>query len=242
MNVDNGRTLTEMTDDVELIIFDCDGVLIESEIVVCRIAAEELTALGYPITTEQVIDRFAGRPDREMRAEIEADMRRPLPDDYKLRVDRRTEEAYGEELRIMAGVNEALDAIDKPICVASSSFPEKLKMGLQQVGLYERFAPNVISATAVARGKPEPDVFIFAAGWMHVSPAKCLVIEDSVPGVRSAVRAGMRVFGFTGGAHSRPGHGSALTNAGAELIFGEMRKLPDLVHAVEDLSTKLVDV
>lgn len=92
-----------MTDNIELIIFDCDGVLIESEIVVCRIAAEELTRLGYPITTEEVIDRFAGRPDREMRAEIEADMGRALPDDYKLRVDRRTEEAYREELKAMAG-------------------------------------------------------------------------------------------------------------------------------------------
>jgi HAD superfamily hydrolase (TIGR01509 family) len=231
-----------MTDEIDLIIFDCDGVLIESEIVVCRIAAEELTHLGYPITTEQVIDRFAGRPDREMRAEIEADMHRPLPEDYKARVDRRTEEAYREELKIMAGVHKALDAIHKPICVASSSFPEKLKMGLQQVGLYDRFAPNVISATSVARGKPEPDIFIFAAGWMHVPPASCLVIEDSVPGVRSAVRAGMRVFGFTGGAHSRPGHAESLTSAGAELVFGQMSKLPDLVHAFEDVSTKLVDV
>jgi HAD superfamily hydrolase (TIGR01509 family) len=231
-----------MADEVQLIIFDCDGVLIESEIVVCRIAAEELTRLGYPITTEQVIDRFAGRPDREMRAEIEADMGRPLPKDYKFCVDRRTEEAYREELRIMAGVHEALDAIDKPICVASSSFPEKLKMGLQQVGLYDRFAPNVISATSVARGKPEPDVFIFAAGWMHVPPAKCLVIEDSVPGVRSAVRAGMRVFGFTGGAHSRPGHGSSLASAGADLVFGQMAKLPDLVRPAQDWAAMLVDI
>lgn len=224
-----------MTDEIDLIIFDCDGVLIESEIVVCRIAAEELTRLGYPITTEQVIDRFAGRPDREMQAEIEVDMGGALPDDYKLCVDRRTQEAYREELKIMAGVRGALDSIDKPVCVASSSFPEKLKMGLQQVGLYDRFAPNIISATCVSRGKPEPDVFIFAAGWMHIPPAKCLVIEDSVPGVRSAVRAGMRVFGFTGGAHSRPGHGSSLTSAGAELVFGQMSKLPDLVRAAEHL-------
>src|SRR5437764_11765226 len=114
----------------------------------------------------------------------------------------------------MAGVADALDVIDRPRCAASISFPEKLNMGLQHVGLCDRFAPNVLSATSVARGKPEPDIFTFTAGWMHIRPAKCLVIKDSVAGFRSAVRAGMRVFGFTGGAHSGPGHGSSLTSAG----------------------------
>ncbi len=94
----------------------------------------------------------------------------------------------------MPGVIAALNRLRVPVCVASSSFPQKLRMGLEVVGLYDRFTPNIISGTLVARGKPEPDVFIFAAGWMHVSPRNCLVIEDSVAGVTSAHRAGMRVF------------------------------------------------
>jgi HAD superfamily hydrolase (TIGR01509 family) len=220
----------------ELTIFDCDGVLIDSEIIVCRIAAEELTRLGYTISVDQVIDRFAGRPDREMRAEIAAEMGQPLPDEYTERVNARTEKAYNGELKIVPGVLDALDAISGPICVASSSFPAKLRMGLEAVGLYERFAPNVISATSVAQGKPEPDVFIFAAGWMHFPTHSCVVIEDSVAGVRSASRAGMRVLGFAGGAHSRPGHKERLLRAGAELVFDEMRKLPTLLHHQGSLS------
>ena len=221
--------MNENLPTTDLIIFDCDGVLIDSEIVVCRIAAEELTRLGYPITTEQVIERFAGRPDREMRAEIESDWGKPLPLNYKARIDQLVEQAYQHELRAIKGVVEVLDALEVPVCVASSSFPEKLRLGLEIAGLYHRFAPNIISATSVAYGKPEPDVFIYAAGWMKVPPAHCLVIEDSTAGVRAGKRAGMRVFGFAGGAHCGAGYGERLKEAGAELVFEEMEHLPSLV-------------
>ncbi len=215
--------------DFDALIFDCDGVLIDSEIVVCRIAAEELTKLGYQITTEQVITRFAGRPEHEMRAEIESDWGRPVPPTYRERVNERTIEAYATELHIMPGLAQALDRITLPICVASSSFPEKLRLGLQTVDLYDRFLPNVISATLVAHGKPEPDVFLFAAGWMKTSPMRCLVVEDSVPGVTAAVRAGMPVVGFTGGSHCGPDHGKLLIQAGAMSTFSRMSELPALV-------------
>jgi HAD superfamily hydrolase (TIGR01509 family) len=213
----------------DLLVFDCDGVLIDSEIVVCRIAAEELTRLGYPITVDQVMQRFAGRPDHEMRAEIERDWGKPLPAEYAARVNARTEEAYSSELRIMPGLITALDNIDVPVCVGSSSFPAKLRLGLQVVGLYDRFAPNIISASILARGKPEPDVFIFAAGWMRVPPGNCLVIEDSVAGVAAARRAGMRVFGFDGGSHCGAEHRERLLKAGAELVFTKMEDLPALI-------------
>ena len=215
--------------DVDALIFDCDGVLIDSEIVVCRIAAEELTRVGYPITTEQVIARFAGRPDREMRAEIEGEWERAIPESYRERVNERTIEAYGTELKIMPGLASALDEITIPICVASSSFPEKLRLGLETVGLYERFLPNVLSATLVAHGKPEPDVFLFAAGWMRTSPMHCLVVEDSVPGVKAAVRAGIPVVGFTGGSHCGSEHARLLLEAGALSTFARMSELPALV-------------
>jgi HAD superfamily hydrolase (TIGR01509 family) len=213
----------------DALIFDCDGVLIDSEIVVCRIAAEELTKLGYEISTEQVIERFAGRPDHEMRAEIELEWGQPIPEAYRENVNARTVEAYGTELKIMPGVKEALDGITLPVAVASSSFPEKLRLGLETVGLYERLLPNVISGTLVAQGKPEPDIFIFAAGWLKTSPKRCVVVEDSVPGTRAAKRAGMHVLGFTGGAHCRPGHDEKLREAGADVVFSEMRDLPRLL-------------
>lgn len=214
----------------DALIFDCDGVLIDSEIVVCRIAAEELTKLGYDISTDQVIERFAGRPDHEMRAEIEQDWGQSIPDAYRENVNARTIEAYGTELKIMPGVQEALDHITIPVAVASSSFPQKLQLGLETVGLYERLMPNVISGTLVARGKPEPDIFIFAAGWLKTSPKRCLVVEDSVPGTRAAKRAGMHVFGFTGGTHCKPGFEQKLREAGADLTFADMKLLPELLQ------------
>ena len=131
----------------------------------------------------------------------------------------------------MPGLHEALDRIEIPICVASSSFPAKLRLGLETVGIYERFMPNVVSATLVARGKPEPDVFLFAAGWMKTSPMQCLVVEDSVPGVRAAVRAGMTVLGFTGGTHCGQDHAGLLLEAGASSTFAAMAELPELVRS-----------
>lgn len=216
----------------EAVIFDCDDVLIDSEIVVCRIAAEELTRLGYAITTEQVIERFAGRPEREMLAELESEWGRPVPASYREDVNARTMAAYASELKIMPGMHEALDGIRLPVCVASSSGPEKLRRGLETVGLYERFAPNVISATLVAHGKPAPDVFLFAAGWMKASPLRSLIVEDSVPGVIAATRAGIRVLGFTGGTHCGPAHAERLRVAGAAAVFSDMRELPALVEGV----------
>jgi HAD superfamily hydrolase (TIGR01509 family) len=216
--------------NLSALIFDCDGVLIDSEIVVCRIAAEELTALGYTISTEDVMRRFAGRPDGEMRSEIEAEWGRALPETYRERVNARTYDAYASELKIMPGLPDALDAIDLPMCVASSSFPEKLERGLRAVGLYERFAPNIISGTLVAHGKPAPDVFLFAAGWMKTSPRECLVIEDSVAGVTAARQAGATVFGFTGGSHCKPDHADLLTSAGASLTFAKMEDLSSILR------------
>lgn len=215
----------------DAVIFDCDGVLIDSEILVCQIAAEELTKLGYSITTEEVIRRFAGRPDREMKAEIEQDWGQPVPETYRESVNARTYAAYGSDLRIMPGIAEILKQIKLPVCVASSSFPEKLRLGLETVGLYDRFMPNVISATLVAHGKPQPDVFLFAAGWLRISPMHCVVIEDSVPGVVAARRAGIEVLGFTGGAHCSAGHADRLIEAGAASTFNNMLDLPSLISS-----------
>ena len=116
--------------------------------------------------------------------------------------------------------------------MASSGTPEKIRHGLECAGLYEQLAPHIFSATQVKRGKPAPDLFLFAAEQMKASPARCLVIEDSVPGVTGARAAGMTVLGFHGGSHCQPGHAKLLRAAGAAVVFDDMRELPDLVSGM----------
>lgn len=212
-----------------LIIFDCDGVLIDSEIVVCRLVSEAFTRLGHPMSVEEVIRRFAGRPEREMIAEIERDWGRAVPPEYFVEIKARVAEAYASELRAVKGVRETLDRIRIPICVASSSDPHKLRLGLSTVGLDRRFATDLVSATFVAHGKPAPDVFIYAAGWMRTPIPDCVVVEDSIPGVHAARGAGLRVFGFAGASHCAPGHRERLLGAGAEAVMEKFEELETLV-------------
>ncbi len=212
-----------------LLIFDCDGVLVDSEILVCTAMSEELTRLGYPITPENVVRRFAGRPEREIMREVADDWGRPVPPAYFAAMKERVSRAFESELQAIAGAAEVIGRMHLPRVVASSSAPHKLEQGLRFVGLYPLFAPHIISAHSVAAGKPSPDVFIFAAGWMRTSVHDCLVIEDSEPGVRAACAAGMRVFGFTGGSHCVPGHGERLLQAGAQRVLTHMRELPEAV-------------
>jgi HAD superfamily hydrolase (TIGR01509 family) len=215
----------------DLVIFDCDGVLVDSELISCRAHASTLTRHGYPITEDQVLERFLGVSDREARLMIEAELGRELPDDFELEVKQATLKFYAGDLRAIAYVSEAIAALDAPKCVASSGTPEKIKHGLDCAGLYDVLAPHIFSATQVSRGKPAPDLFLFAAKSMGATPARCLVIEDSVAGVTGALAAGMPVLGFHGGSHCRPGHAEKLRTAGAVLTFDDMRQLQDLVAA-----------
>ncbi|MGI4982445.1 MAG: HAD family hydrolase [Janthinobacterium lividum] len=209
-----------------MLIFDCDGVLIDSEVLICRIVAETLTEVGFAITTEQVIHRFAGRPALEQQREIEAEWGQPLPDDYGAKVHARSIAAYRRELQAMPGVSDMLQQIQVPVCVASSSEMDKLRLGLRVTGLASRFEPNILSAGMVARGKPAPDVFLFAAGWMRTCPRECLVVEDSVAGTMAAIQAGIPVIGFAGGSHCPPGHSARLFEAGARDVITDMAALP----------------
>ena len=216
--------------NLDLVIFDCDGVLVDSEVISCRAHAATLTRHGYPITDEQVLQRFLGVSDREARLIIETEMGRKLPDDFDAQVKEATLKFYAGDLKAIAHVADAIAAIDLPKCVASSGTPEKIRHGLDCAGLYEQLAPHIFSAAQVTRGKPAPDLFLFAAEQMRAQPARCLVIEDSVPGVTGAVAAGMTVLGFHGGSHCLPGHADKLAKAGAAMIFDDMRQLPDLVR------------
>jgi HAD superfamily hydrolase (TIGR01509 family) len=212
----------------DLIIFDCDGVLVDSDVISCRAHAETLTRHGYPITANQVLDRFLGVSDREARQMIEAELGRSLPHDFEIQVKQATLRSYADDLRAVPHAREAIVAIDLPKCVASSGTPEKIRHGLDCAGLYDLLAPNIFSALQVKRGKPAPDLFLFAATQLQASPERCLVIEDSVPGVTGALAAGMSVLGFHGGSLCGPGHAEALHAAGAFRTFDDMRQLPGL--------------
>jgi HAD superfamily hydrolase (TIGR01509 family) len=219
--------------NVDLVIFDCDGVLVDSEVISCRAHAEALTRHGYPITADQVLDRFLGVSDREARLTIETELGRKLPDDFEAQMKQAALRRYADELRNIPYIGETIAAIDLPKCVASSGTPEKIRHGLTCAGLFDLLAPSIFSATQVQRGKPAPDLFLFAAGQMRASPARCLVIEDSVPGITGARAAGMTVLGFHGGSHCRPGYGDTLRAAGAIATFDDMRQLPGLIRRIE---------
>ncbi|MGB8605027.1 HAD family hydrolase [Bradyrhizobium sp.] len=217
----------------DLVIFDCDGVLVDSEVISCRAHAETLTRHGYPITSDQVLTRFLGVSDREARLIIEGEMGRKLPDDFEQQVKQATLQSYADDLRPVPHVGEAIAAIDLPKCVASSGTPEKIRRGLTCAGLYDHLAPHIFSAISVKRGKPAPDLFLFAAGQMGAHAERCVVIEDSVPGITGALAAGMTVLGFHGGSHCRPGYDETLRAAGAVMTFDDMRQLPGLIGEIK---------
>jgi HAD superfamily hydrolase (TIGR01509 family) len=173
---------------VDLIIFDCDGVLVDSEVISCRAHAATLTRHGYPITADQVLQRFLGVSDRKARLIIENEMGRDLPVDFETQVKATTLQCYAGDLKAIANVAEAIAAIALPKCVASSGTPEKIRHGLDCANLYDVLAPHIFSATQVKRGKPAPDLFLFAAEQMRAAPGRCLVIEERRRGRRRPYR------------------------------------------------------
>jgi HAD superfamily hydrolase (TIGR01509 family) len=216
----------------DLIIFDCDGVLVDSEAISCRAHAEVLSRHGYPITREQVFDRFLGRSTRQASSEVEAELGRVLPDDFHVQLRDEQFRSFEADLEAVPHIHAALDAIVQPVCVASSGSQQRMRLTLGRTHLYDRFAPNIFSSSQVLNGKPAPDLFLFAAEQMNVPPEHCLVIEDSVAGIAGAIAAGMPVLGFHGGSHCREGYGRKLHDAGAAMIFDDMRQLPDLIAGI----------
>jgi HAD superfamily hydrolase (TIGR01509 family) len=217
---------------VELVIFDCDGVLIDSEPIVNRAHAETLAACGLPYREDELLDRFCGTSDKDMLAAIEAEQGRALPADYAALVAAIVEQEYRSSLKPIDGVAAVLAMLSTPVCVASSSVPAKIRLGLEATGLLGYFEPHLFSAAAVSRGKPAPDLFLYAAGRMGVAPRHCAVVEDSLPGVAAAVAADMTCIGFTGGGHCRPGHAARLAAQGASRVIERMADLPATLHAL----------
>jgi HAD superfamily hydrolase (TIGR01509 family) len=216
----------------ELVIFDCDGVLVDSEPILSRVHAEILSQCGYQTTPEIVGERFCGISDAEMLAVIEREWGKRLPHDYNDRVAALADASCEAMLNAFPGIHEALDLMPVPICVASSSTPERIRKSLGLTGLLERFDPNIFSAVMVARGKPAPDLFLFAVRAMRANPSRWIVIEDSVPGVRAAVSANMAAIGFCGGSHCPVGHDDILRCNGAVASIADFRELPPAIDAL----------
>jgi HAD superfamily hydrolase (TIGR01509 family) len=213
----------------DLVIFDCDGVLIDSELVQRRIDAELFTMFGYPVTAEELVREFAGRTTADVRQHIERTLGWNFPADFGEQRMRRVDEAYRKEVKTTAGIREVLVELDIPFCVASNARTFRLRHVLELTGLLPFFEPNVFGADLVDRPKPAPDLFLLAARRIGVSPPRCLVIEDSVPGVNAAIAAGMRAIGFYGGAHCFKGHEQQLVAAGASAVFNNMNDLKRLI-------------
>ena len=208
----------------DLVIFDCDGVLVDSERLAVRVEARYLAELGWPLTEAEIAERFLGRTAEYMDEAIEARLGSRLPGDWKDQFQRRYREAFAAELVAVDGVEAALDQITAPTCVASSGSHDKLRFTLGHTGLYGRFEGRIFSGYEVANGKPAPDLFLHAAARMGADPARCAVIEDSLYGVLAARAAGMRAFGYAGGLTT-----AERLEGEATMVFDDMRVLPRLL-------------
>lgn len=214
-----------------LMIFDCDGVVVDSMRLHTEVEAAAYQSLGVNITPQELVRRFSGIRDIEASRILESEIGIKFPPDFMLQIDQREAEIFTKQLKPVAGMREVLMKIrEVPRCIASGSNVNVLNHMLEVVKLKDLFAPHIYSSEMVERGKPFPDLFLYAAKGMGVPTTACLVIEDGVVGVQAGRTAGMRVFGFVGGSHCDNEHGDRLKAAGAELIFSEMRELPSLVE------------
>ena len=210
----------------DAVIFDCDGVLVDSEPISNRILTGMLNDLGLSYTVERTMDRFVGRSMPSCVALIQEELGAPPPADFSEEFHRRTVAAFEADLEPVRGIREVLDRLPWPHCVASSGDHAKLRATLTRTGLYDRFAGRIYSALDVARGKPHPDLFLHAAERMGADPSRCAVVEDSVLGVQAGVAAGMRVFAYAGTMGD-----AALAAAGAHDVFHDMSELRALLES-----------
>src|SRR5262245_15073485 len=209
-----------------LLIFDCDGVLVDSELLANEALAELMSVLGHPMTTQQALNIFSGLRLRDVLKSAEALLSFPVPGDLGAAAGRRLFERFRRELQPVKGVREALELLPYPRCVASSSARERLDLSIEVTGLKGLFGDNVFSADQVEHGKPAPDLYLFAARSLGVMPANCIVIEDSTLGVQTAASAGMKTIGFAGASHATVELAQRLGMAGADIVIAAMSDLP----------------
>ncbi len=205
-----------------LIIFDCDGVLVDSEVLSCRCLCEALAGCGIEVGLEETLDLFLGR-SLDAVLEHYQSLGRSIPRQFPAELRAKVQETFRAALCPIEGIGSVLEGLKIPHCVASSSALDRVSLSLSLTGLARHFGDRLYTAQMVDRGKPAPDLFLYAARRMQADPARTLVIEDSVSGVRAAKAAGMAVWGFVGGSHYRSRDGRAsLRDAGADRVFARM--------------------
>lgn len=216
-----------------LIIFDCDGVLVDSEPLSMRVLLETIAEAGGNIDAKQGYERFLGKSLASVTEILHLDYGIAVSDDALEKMRKQLYALFRKELRPVPGIAEALRSLILPRCVASSSQVERIQLSLSVTGLAPFFGDLIFSASMVEHGKPAPDLFLHAAREMHIEPGRCIVIEDSPAGVEAAKRAGMRVFAFLGGSHAQsPAHRRTLEELEPSEIFDDMAALPGLIERV----------
>ncbi len=215
----------------DLVIFDCDGVLVDSERLVVRVEAEIVTGLGWSLTESDIVERFVGRSAAYMHREIERHLGRSI--DWDSEFEARYREVFEADLEPVPGIIDALREITLPTCVASSGSHDRIRFTLGKTGLLERFRGRIFSVDDVGIGKPAPDIFLHAAKKMGASPARCAVVEDSASGVNAGLAAGMTVFAYCGGVTSADS-----LSIGGSLLFDDMAELPALLASEESTSAR----
>ena len=210
-----------------LLIFDCDGVVVDSMLIHNEVEAETYKRYGIDIPVRELARRFAGVPLQNVFKLLEKETGIHIPPHEEDVIEANKVDVITQRLQPVSGIREALDVLnDIPRCIASGSPPPSLKHMLTLTNLYDQFAPYIFSSTMVQHGKPAPDLFLHAANVVGHKPQDCVVIEDGIQGVRAARAAGMRVIGFTGGSHCDVGHAAQLVGEGVEFTFSDMRELP----------------
>lgn len=221
---------------IDLIIFDCDGVLVDSEYLAAKIGSQLLKQTGYEISPEELSKRYAGLIFRDILKLVEQETEKPISAHLIDQMSNLFRAQIKTELRAIDGVREAVEIMKTryPYCICSNAKSKDIKEMLTAVNLYDLFHDKIFSAPEVGtkKTKPAPDVFLFAAQQLHVKPENTIVIEDSLHGVHAASAAGMRVIGFSGGSHCYLGHSNALAEAGAETVISKHAHLGEVLEAM----------
>jgi HAD superfamily hydrolase (TIGR01509 family) len=212
-----------------VVIFDCNGVLVDSEALVTQVLSDEFRRAGFALTPEIISRFFTGRRLADVSQDVERAAGRPLPADFASKVGQAVLDRFRTDLRPTPHVAQALSWVRGRKCVASSSSLHRIRATLEATGLIKFFDPYLFSAAQVGRGKPAPDLFLHVAKRMLVVPQDCIVVEDSAVGVTAAIAAGMRAIGFVGGSHASSRLGEHLMSLGASAIVSDMRALKSTI-------------
>ncbi|MCP1198208.1 HAD family phosphatase [Notoacmeibacter sp. MSK16QG-6] len=217
----------------EFVIFDCDGVLVDSEVIASRVDAKLLSSIGYDITPEEMSERFAGLTFKDILLAVEAEANIPIPASLLGDADKEIDRRLRREVKSIEGAAWLLQSVGLPFAICSNSGYERLDITLTATGL-KPLVPALYSAKDEdgVMEKPAPDIYLMAAEKAGASPGRTFVLEDSTHGVHGASRAGMRVIGFTGGSHTYLGHADKLLEAGAETVIAKLRDFPATVEAL----------